>query len=503
MSIENIIGGLKKVQEEKNLLKEKEDKENELNKIREKVKELEILKSQIETIKNSIGFESDYQKSVGMHGYKETVNEEKEKIEEKIDTLIEKNKETLNSIGVSNKEELVENDLFATDEETLEYKRRNEDANALKVSDSVLLKRLKELGIEIDKGVEDFNYGMLKKPIEEKLQSIEKELLQNLSKLPERQNEVVEILSKNLEKSIPQISFSESQKDFFRPTFNINNSSDGKITLDGDEEYLDVNIDIENLNKESLIPKEIESLEKIYGKDLVKEVILKNYEKKIEWAYKEPHLDYFISLEKDNKSLEEVSPGKGYEVYELLKDFESNRSKFDETFEKKQKELEEKGIDLKKRINKSLGGSYKIFSQLLDPGYFSYELKLLEEVMKNPNVYPPKLNFDKLKEYIGKREEQVKEFIDYINGLNSVEDVEEFTKENNMVSLFDTMHKTQKDFNNLTKIDSSLKESLKKFESYSEAKDYYTREQKKMNNIKQKVLDVIKNSIEEVLEKKK
>ncbi|MFA5750942.1 MAG: hypothetical protein WC898_01470 [Candidatus Paceibacterota bacterium] len=501
MSIENIIGGLKKAQEEKNLLKEKEDKENELNKIREKVKELEILKSKIEIINNSIGFESDYQKSVGMHGYKQTINEEKEKIEEKIDTLIKNNKETLSNIGVNNKEELVENDLFAEDEETLEYKKRNEDIDALKVSDSVLLKKLKELGIEIDKGVDNFNYGMLKKPIEEKLQSIEKELLQNLTKLPERQNEVIEILSKNLEKSIPEISFKKSPNNSFLPTFYIDNGSKGEIVL-YDEEDKDGKVDVKNLDKKSLIPKEIEALEKTYGKDLVKEVLLKNYETKIESGYKESAFDYFAKQKRVSKTLEEVSPGKGYEVYKLLKTFETNKSNFNKAFEEKQKELKEKGIDLEKKISKSLGSSYKIFSQLLDPDYFPFELKLLEEVMKNPNVYPPKLNFGKLKEYIEVREKQIKEFIDSIKGLNSVEDVEEFTKENNMVSLFDTMHKTQRDFSNLTKIDSSLEESFKKFESYSEAKNYCTREQEKINNIKQKVLDVIKTNIEEVLEKK-
>ena len=70
--------------------------------------------------------------------------------------MINKNQEALKTIGVENKDQLLENSDFSEDEEVISYKKSKGQKENLELSDSALKERLLSLGMTIDQ--ENFSY---------------------------------------------------------------------------------------------------------------------------------------------------------------------------------------------------------------------------------------------------------------------------------------------------------------------------------------------------------
>jgi len=207
MSLEN---KLFKLSSEFRKNKEEENKklqEEELKPIRLKTEELKEKKFQLELILGSLSLESKKESSgIGMKEYS-TKTENKFKEENiLLDKLINKNQEVLKTIGIENKDHLLENPDFAEDEEIISYKKSKAQKEELGLSDSALKEKLLSLGITIDQ--ENFSYDLVEKKLEEKIEQVDKELALEKAKTPEGKEELKEELTQYLFKKMSTIDFS-------------------------------------------------------------------------------------------------------------------------------------------------------------------------------------------------------------------------------------------------------------------------------------------------------
>ncbi len=212
MSLQEKLSKISQNLQETKAEAEKKAQEKELEPIRARIKELENQKNQLDLVKGSLELKSDKDTGKGMKEYSKETEEQVKKESTRLDTLTEKNKEALQTMGVENQDQLIDNPEFAEETEVVSYKKAKEQGEGLKMSDASLQEKLKTLGVNID--AESFSYDSAERALTEKLQSVEGELLQEKLKTPEGKEEAIEMLSKNLEKNIPQASFSKNEKTF-------------------------------------------------------------------------------------------------------------------------------------------------------------------------------------------------------------------------------------------------------------------------------------------------
>lgn len=320
MSLKEKLSKISQNLQETKAEKEKKAQEEELKPIRLRIKELENQKFQLDLVKGSLELKSGKLESgekigKGMREYSKETKEQDKKESTRLDTLMDENKEALQSMGVENKDQLIENPEFAEEPEVVSYKKAKGEVADLEMSDSALKEKLKTLGVNIDE--ENFSYDSAEKALAEKLQLLEGELLQEKLKTPEGKKEAIEVLSKDLEKSIPQIPFSKDEKSGAQ-TFNFFNLKygdyEGKITIQGEKTKF------EGWKRTKLLPEEITVLEKTYGKDVVKGALLKAYENRTDIAF-EDFDKRTKNIDKDIKAdLERTSPEKNAERESVKKE---------------------------------------------------------------------------------------------------------------------------------------------------------------------------------------
>lgn len=471
---------------------EKKSQEKELEPIRLRIKELENQKYQLDLIKGSLELKSGEKTGKGMKEYSKKIEEQEQKESIHLDTLIEKNKDVLQTMGVENKDQLMENQEFSEEPEVVNYKNAKEENTNLEMSDSILKEKLKTLGINTDE--ENFSYDSVEKLLIEKTESIESELLQEKLKTPEGKQETIEVLSKNLEKDIAQVNFSKDEKTGTEILFL--NRSDSKITLLGEETKF------EGWHNTKLLPDEISVLEKTYGAEVVREAVRKAYENKIQASFYESDKET-KNIDKDLKEdLERASPEKGAEANKVFREFQNLSNIFKNTLKEKAEELKAKGVDFNPNYVQNYGGNYEIYSTLCE---YDTDNQLVDQTMLNPQTYPPRLNFDALKEYTEKRIDQIKELTEDIKKLETQDDISKFTKDeqsgihkahkNILYTKFNGVKRPQYDANSQSWDQTKLK-VLMQFKSYEEAKAYFDKKTLERENTKQKLVQNIETSIE-------
>lgn len=492
MSLQEKLSKISQNLQETKAETEKQTQEKELEPIRARIKELENEKNQLELIKGSLELKSGEKTGKGMREYSKDTSEQTKKESARLDTLIDKNKEALQTMGVENKDQLVENEEFAEETEVVSYKKAKKESADLETSDNALKEKLKTLGVSIDE--KNFSYDSAEKALAEKLLSLDSELLQEKLKTPEGKNEAIENLSKNLEKSIPQVSFSKDEKTGIQ-TFNLSRG-EGKITIQGEKTKF------EGWSRTKLLPDEITALEKTYGKDVAREALLKAYGNKTESA--------FENFDKDTKNidkalkedLERASPEKGVEANKAFREFQNLSNIFQTTLKEKAEELKAKGVDFNPNYVQNYGGEYKKYGMLAE---YDQDNQLIEHIMRNPSTYPPRLNFDALKEFTDKRIEQIKELTEDIKKLETEEDVNKFTRgeksgigkahKNILYTKFDGIKRPQYYANEQSWEQTKVK-GLMQFKSYEEASSYFNKKDAEHESIKGKILQVVETGID-------
>ena len=220
---------------------------------------------------------------------------------------------------------------------------------------------------------------------------------------------------KNLEKNIAQVNFSKDGKTGTE-VLNLNRS-DSKITISGEKTKF------EGWRNAKLLPDEMSVLEKTYGAEILKEAVRKAYENKIQTSFDESDKESKNIDKALKEDLERASPEKGAEANIAFREFQNLANIFKTTLKEKAEDLKAKGVDFNPNYVQNYGGDYEKYAML---GEYDVDNQLIEQTMRNPQTYPPRLNFDALKEYTEKRIAQIKELTEDIKKLETEEDVNMF-----------------------------------------------------------------------------
>lgn len=259
----------------------RENKENESKKLHEEklepirlnIKELEKTKFQLELVLGSLKLKSGKDSGIGIREYStKTENEFKEE-NIRLDKLINKNQEALKTIGVENKDQLLENSDFTEDEEVISYKKSKGQKENLELSDSALKEKLLSLGVAIDQ--ENFSYDLAEKVLQEKIEQINKKLALEKAKTPEGKEELKEELLQYFNKEIPSFSFSKA-KNFDHYNKNYVLDLGGYNRIEFNENQI-----IKGDTPGSFSMGEWEKIEEKYPYDVIREAMKEAFEKKV------------------------------------------------------------------------------------------------------------------------------------------------------------------------------------------------------------------------------
>ena len=253
-------------------------------------------------------------------------------------------------------------------------------------------------------------------------------------------------------------------------------------------------------------------MEKTYGSDVVKEALKKAYENKTESAFKDFDKNS-KNIDKELKEdLERASPEKGVEANKAVREFQDLAKTFKNTLKEKAEELKSKGVDFNPNYIQNYGGDYEKYATL---GDYDQDNQLIEEVMRNSQTYPPKLNFDALKEYTEKRIGHIKELTEDIKKLETEEDVNMFTSgdkdgnryeprresgigrahKNILYTKFEGV-KRPGYYENEQSWNQTKVKGLMQFKSYDEASTYFNEKDLDRKNLKERIVETIATGIE-------
>jgi len=484
MSLEGKLTNISNKLREEEAEKKKTAQEKELEPTRSRIKELEDQKNQLDLVKGSLELESDEKTGIGMKEYSKETVDRAESESARLDVLIEKNKEALESMGIENRDQLAENEEFAEESEVLDYKKAESDLEGLETADSALKIKLKELGIITDE--ENFSYDSAEKASAEKIQSIDAELMQEKLKTPEGKAEASEMLSKDLEGNIARLDFSINNKTGERLLVLDNRST---ISVSDEETKF------EDWYHAEILPKNMSELTETYGGDVVHDAIRKAYANKVDSAFDKFDADKKNLDKKLEESLNRSSPEKRDEAMLAYQEFKNTVSGFENTLREKAAELKEKGIEFDPDYVQNYGGNYSDYTKLEK---FSDQNKFIEKEIAENESYPPKLNYDALAERAKERAEQLKELTENIAALESEEDIDNFTRGGNsgiakahgeMLSLkSDRIRRVQYD-PRIGSPEQDMAKELLKFKSYEEAMRYFEEKSSSRESTKEAMLD--------------
>jgi hypothetical protein len=313
MSLEQKLSSLTKNIEDKKNQEIKSLEEKELGPIRSKIKELEDKKYLLELIKGSLNLKSgerimsdNYNKYTGV-GMSEYSNETKVNLEKeitKLDNLIIKNKEALESLGINNRQELVDN--FKDDPDATEVHSYLDAENKkidLNKSDESLKEKLKNLGFEIND--KEFSYESAEKGIEKNLGSLENDIYQEKLKTPEGKKEAIESLSLELEKLLPTTELVKDSFGNYQIPFHSRSNNGNGIKILGEEAKLNKGEYFYLLPDFYSFPdgRKLSDIESKYGEEVIEGAIKKAYFNKVEKSFgefsKSKDGDYFANKHKN------------------------------------------------------------------------------------------------------------------------------------------------------------------------------------------------------------
>lgn len=471
--------------------------QQELAPIRAKIKELEVRKNQLDLIKGSLevqpvrirDYAADENDVVvpGTRQYDTITKNESEKTTKTLDDLIKANAEALKTKNIENIHDLIGDEDFAQEEEVVSYKQAAKSSEDLKARNALLHRRLDVLGIHIP--IEDFSYDVAETAIAEKMKSIDDELVQEKIKTPEGRKAAVETLAKDLENVIPNLLVGKDENSNAHTlAFGY---SDSKVVVFGENNK---NVKFEGWSRASLVSEDFANFEKKYNPEILQEALNTAYKNKIEKSFKD-----FEKNKNDIDSdlladLERSSPEKRVEALGVVREFRDLAVTLKNTLNQKSEELKLKGIDFDPNYVQNYGGQYKEYCELTMSDQAN---QIIKETLQNPDVYPPRVNFDSLKELTEKRIEHINELIADIKKIDNQADIQRFTGTTGVgIYLARKNMSDTKNYDIIRQVyspgtgswEQTKVKGLMKFNSYAEAKNYFEQKATGKENIKQKFL---------------
>jgi hypothetical protein len=484
MPLKEKLSHLSQALEEARSVEQQEIANTELAPIRAHIKELETQKHQLELVKGSLELHSGSGVGTGMKEYKGATEKLVSKNEKVIDSLLEEHTEALSTVGVTNRDELLQHEEFGAEPEAVEYKEALSQKDDLHSADEKLQKKLASLGVMTE---EKGTYDTAVVDTTKRLEMIEAELLQEKLKTPEGREEIVSTLAENIADST-KIEVGKDEKEGYKLSLNYEsiNATEKAATFKG-------------WSQAELLPKNFAELEAKYGKETVIAAIKRAHANKIEEGFEKYDKKSGNVIASLKKNLERSSPEVWAETVPVIKEFQNLTDVFTTVLEKKAAELETKGVHFNSKNIQSYGGNYKEFATL---GRFSTDEALISKVMNNPQVYPPQIYFDELKTYTEKRNTYLKELIEDIEKLQSEEDVHEFVKGENCPVQRTHRNILSLDFDNI-KVPAYEQVRMKElFTSYREAMESFEKTLKNEESTKEVIVHKVELGVDAQLKRK-
>lgn len=507
--METLQEKLSRLSQERQETKEQEEQkalEKELEPIRNRIHELENDKYNLEVIKGSLELKSSDATGKGM---KEYFSEAEETLNNKsaiLDKLIEENKEVLAQLGIETREQLVENDEFANYPEVTSYIEAKEQRDSAQLSNAVLEKKLADLGIVID--ADKLSYDDAEKLLADKIESIDNELLEHKLKTPEGREEAIEIVAEKLRKTLPSAEFSrEGHSPYF--AFTMRTPGDPKVRIiDGKAQFRD-------WNNGYFIPEGSDAIERVYGKDIAEAGLKKAYEQKVDQAFEKYDQENENSAEW-LKVMESASSEKRQRAEKALQDFENQSQKFLAEATEIVDSKHDSFPDFKR------GDAISVIRKMAKLSQYDDRTEQVSRAfyLDNYSKFPPKFDWEKLKEKIEKRSEINNSFLEHIKNLKTDEEFKKFfdwvdgdKAENAGIEFYHSQYLHESEFGQgyqeidayfkAPKIDHDKLESLtRKYKTNHEFIDHMKEVSAKVDAMKEQVKGAIDSAIDVRLKQK-
>lgn len=514
----------------------------ELKPIYKRIDEINNTKNQLDILKGSLGLKSGAiteggdkgeKHGLGMKEYKADTEKEIPKKKSKIEVLMVEDKEVkeyLDKQGIKEAEQLAENPDFADTIQVQEYKEALKQKEGLEMSDRDLKKRLADLGVNIDE--KNFSYESAEQAVNEKIKTVDAELLQEELKTPEGREKAMKVLVEKFKGDLVKMELSKDKENY---ELKLNDNWDFKIVVSKEKEKF-------HYWHSMHLPKNFESLPAVYGEELIKEALKKAYQTKLEENSDlfDRNNGNFASLKEQMKPLD---PKEARKARELMNKFEEVQEEFRQMMKRKSEELEKKGIDFSPTHASSYGGNYEEYIQI---GHYHGDEKEVENALNSANTFPSRFfesnhrsyDYIKLQELISKRIADVKRFSEEMNKIQTEKDIEIFmhgsrkarSEEGHRIiyqsdptreekSLISEFHELQMhsyvnkthfekfdysganndgsiNYNKTEKNFQVLKEMTEKCSTYSQAEDYLNNKILELAKIKERMINILDLAID-------
>lgn len=483
---------LSKMSEAHQIQKQQEEnqtKEAELAIIKGRIEDLEQQKYVLGNIFESLNYEANEGDGSTMKNYPSKVSEDIINVRSHIENLFNENKDVLLTHGIDTVEKLIESDIANDTPEIKEYREVHEDKRyqkELNKTDDIFYNKLVSFGVinEADESIRkpdgSLDYEKANFLIKLRLEEIDDEILLEKIKTPEG-NEAKEILIEKLSKEIiddiPDVFFRVNKNTHGADELEIGRNS-GRILIYDDK------VKFDGFVADNITPDILKALEIKYGEELTDKSLEKAYRVKINDAFK------YLDRERNNNEaklyndLERSNPEKWQEAKEAYDDYNNQANYLRSVLSAKSKDFESREIHFNPKHITGYGGTYEDLIAFAE--YESDNKKIKEAFHFGSSIYPPGLYYDTLKTFIDTRKDQLNELISVIENLD---DNFDFRYRDNQIS---SIHKKILQ-TNLDKVRRKTEniESLRRFNFYNNASEYFEKKLKEREDIKLKVLEKI------------
>jgi hypothetical protein len=293
MSIKEKLSALAQAKEVADTEAAERERNEELRPIRDNISRLDGEERLLRLIAWSLAMKSGASTGKGMAEYKTEATTENEAKGKKLEALVEENREILSGMGISKKEDLLEQEEFSGEQEAVDYKGSLTKMAGIGEADEALKERLTSLGVSL--GEEKFSYESAGKAVTERLAVMDDELIALKLKTPEGHKEAVRQLAERIDKNeIPQMQLSGDHRSEFTK-IEIAGDPYAYQSYDSSKKSLSVRIyaPSDEYGRETKKPPEFDGWEQLkvpeglpqiakkYGDDVAREVFQHAYNEKV------------------------------------------------------------------------------------------------------------------------------------------------------------------------------------------------------------------------------
>lgn len=356
---------------------------------------------------------------IGMKEYAQRVAHLGETETERINKLMQENRQALEAMGIKNRDELVRHPEFSQTEEVGDYQESLKNAAGLAETDDALLRRFTELGIDsnqerlskpVSKSI--VNYELLATVLANELTKVEQEVVIEKMKTPDGRQEIID---QRVEKIVPQL-----------PVFSFDCDIDKNYYINGwvkpgnniyfGERSAKSNV---NLRAGGAVPKNLKEMMTFIDAQLLSEILETAYRYKFDQAVEkfDQRHEKWRGLQKQITQEQLLLP----ELKRQYEKFSELQKTVRETLQEKSLELERAGINFDPINIMGYGGKY---SSLIDLHRFREKADIISEIVTTDKLPVDRLT--NIQDYLIAKIANLQGLLDKIRSLSSSADIQFF-----------------------------------------------------------------------------